>query len=150
MQLSNPDESVLYDRIEFISFTGTRNGITKSQAKSVRWLFKQFRSAQWFLHGDCLGADEQVADIALDFGLACRSYPCTLEDQRAYHGGSEVYADPKPPLVRNKDIVNAGDCLVACPKSMNEELRSGTWATVRYARGRDALIWTVWPDGALD
>lgn len=41
----------------------------------------------------------------------------------------------KPYLERNKDIANEGiDGLIAAPSGWVEELRSGTWATVRYAR----------------
>jgi hypothetical protein len=38
----------------------------------------------------------------------------------------------KPYLARNRDIVNESDRLITLPKGP-ETLRSGTWATVRYA-----------------
>lgn len=48
----------------------------------------------------------------------------------------------KPPLKRNYDIVDACDILLAAPRTLTEELRSGTWATIRYARktGKKYLI----------
>lgn len=38
------------------------------------------------------------------------------------------------PLARNRRIVAAVDVLIAAPETDREELRSGTWATIRYAR----------------
>lgn len=61
--------------------------------------------------------------------------------------GDPVVLDSKPPLERNKDIVNAIDVLVTTPRLHTEELRSGTWATVRYARKMKRHIFIVWPNG---
>lgn len=78
-------------------------------------------------------------------------YPSDMPDTTA---GSHLFAPervvrvhpPAPPLVRNERIVLACDRIVACPRGA-EELRSGTWATVRKARehGKHTLI--IWPDG---
>src|SRR5262245_41796084 len=49
-------------------------------------------------------------------------------------------------LVRNRDIVEETDLLIAAPANAVEHLQSGTWCTVRYARrsGRHSIIR---PDG---
>jgi hypothetical protein len=60
-------------------------------------------------------------------------HPCTLEDQRA-HCDVDERRPLRPPLVRNRNIVDACTILTAAPRSTAEELRSGTWSTVRYAR----------------
>lgn len=53
----------------------------------------------------------------------------------------------KPPLVRNHDIVDSTELLIACPKEQVEVLRSGTWATIRYARKKEITVWLIDPEG---
>ena len=48
--------------------------------------------------------------------------------------GREVVEVPGGYLARNDRIVASSDVLVAFPRTENEELRSGTWATIRRAR----------------
>ena len=52
----------------------------------------------------------------------------------AQMGGKFTELSPKPYLKRNHDIVDACDALIVLPKDPEKkELRSGTWATYRYA-----------------
>ena len=62
--------------------------------------------------------------------------------------GNVVVFDPKPPLERNCDIVLDGDLLIATPHGYQEEMRSGTWYTIRQARKRGKKIIIVWPNGS--
>ncbi len=55
----------------------------------------------------------------------------------------------KPYLARNRDIVNAADVLIAGPGGMEEIMRSGTWATVRYARKKQKPVIIVYPNGEV-
>jgi predicted Rossmann fold nucleotide-binding protein DprA/Smf involved in DNA uptake len=41
------------------------------------------------------------------------------------------------------------DGLIACPQTLKEEIRSGTWTTVRIARRLGRVIWLVYPNGAI-
>lgn len=148
MQLSNPNEQQLYERIRRVAVTGTRHGMTKSQRRSFKWLLSRFKVASELIHGDCTGVDVEAAEIAHLREWKPLARPSNLRT-RAHCPHSEVIAKPKDPIVRNKDIVDDGDCVVACPKTMSEELRSGTWAAVRYARSQDALLWIVWPNGSV-
>lgn len=59
------------------------------------------------------------------------NYSSTTVD--CFEPGDILYS-AKPPLVRDQDIVNAVDILVAAPLTDHEIIRSGTWTTVRYAR----------------
>ena len=43
----------------------------------------------------------------------------------------------------------ATDTLVAAPKEDEEVVRSGTWATVRYARKAGRVVLVVRPDGTI-
>jgi hypothetical protein len=53
------------------------------------------------------------------------------------------------PTSRNHDIVDETELLIACPGELAEAVRSGTWATVRYARKLGRPIVIFWPDGSV-
>jgi hypothetical protein len=55
----------------------------------------------------------------------------------------------KPYLVRNKDIVIETASLIAAPADPVEQLRSGTWSTVRFARQRGKPVFLILPDGTV-
>jgi arginase family enzyme len=61
----------------------------------------------------------------------------------------DVVCVEKNYLERNEDIVRDTDFLIACPEG-SEVMRSGTWATVRYARKKGRTIVVFWPDGHTD
>jgi hypothetical protein len=48
--------------------------------------------------------------------------------------GDVTILEPKLYMERNHDVVHACDFLLALPGTDHEVVRSGTWATVRYAR----------------
>ena len=62
---------------------------------------------------------------------------------------SEAIAEPRPPLVRNREIVADSELLIACPRTREEVLRSGVWATIRAMRRKGGPVYRVAPDGAL-
>ena len=115
-----------------IGFTGTQKGMTEAQIKRVGHLLVLHSGVVH--HGDCTGADAQCHDLALMTGHAVEIHPPTNERARAWKKGAAHMHPAKPYLVRNHDIVDAVQMLIATPKTATEELRSGTWATVRYAR----------------
>ena len=47
---------------------------------------------------------------------------------------------PQDYLVRNMNIVNQSDVLIAAPKEEVEVLRSGTWSTIRKARNKGLQV----------
>jgi hypothetical protein len=102
-------------------------------------------------HGDCVGADEQFHDILTEgLGWTIVIHPSSSDALRAYKGEGEfdtIILPPKPPLQRNHDIVDASDLMIACPNEREEILRSGTWATIRYARERHKPLIVILPDG---
>jgi len=131
--------------MSYVSFTGTRKGMTPEQRNMFFVSLIEF-DADLLIHGDCVGADSDAHDIAADLGIPTRLRPCDLEDLRAYRSSGDI-RDPKPPLERNREIVDDGDVLVATPDSFEERQRSGTWSTVRYAKGRGKKVFIIWPDG---
>lgn len=115
-----------------IGFTGTRDGMSESQKQALR---VALGSASEFHHGDCIGADAEADAIARQLGIAVVIHPPTDSSRRAFcvRPGDVVRA-PRPFIERNHAIVDESQQLIAAPKSDVEALRSGTWATVRYAR----------------
>ena len=119
-----------------VGFTGTRHGLTMAQQLTLQGSC----STQWLgpgttlHHGGARGADRQAADLALAIGYVTTAHP------PAGH-------EPEDYLLRNCAIVDACDELIAAPGGMREERRSGTWATVRYARKVGRMTTIIWPDG---
>lgn len=137
-----------------LGFTGTRQGMTAQQMVAVdEWFKANGEKFTGFLHGCAIGADAwmaQYVDKAHQF-ICSFGYPSNTKGQRstrAVEASDSVYA-PAPPLERNRDIVNFCDTLLACPAKMEEEQKSGTWYTIRYARKHKKPIVIVWPDGTI-
>ena len=112
--------------------TGSRHGREKEIGYVFgRWLVHN--GVTELHHGDCLGWDEEAFKIAAMLGIKTVAHPCDLREHRAYTQ-STVVLPIKRPLVRNRAIVDAAEVVFAAPTSQTEVLRSGTWATIRYAR----------------
>ena len=97
-----------------------------------------------FHHGVCIGADEEAHKIIRAYWPDCRIICHPPSDQRRIARGlhCDVTLPPRPFLVRNRDIVDAVDILVGCPRQEQEVIRSGTWATMRYAKktGKNVIL----------
>lgn len=145
-----------------VGFTGTRDGMTPAQ----KWALAEWLDAHplhEFHHGACVGADEEAVGLVHNQRIDCEdeafppsrwwrvyAYPAsgvgTAVSGPALDLSDQIHT-AKPPLDRNRNIVTAGiDGLLAGPKG-GEELRSGTWSTVRYARLLGRRIVIFWPDG---
>lgn len=132
-----------------IGFTGTQGGMTKAQYKQViEWIRRSLYSYPTFHHGDCIGADEDLHHLVELTGEPIIIHPPTNESKRAFCKGALVL-EAKDYLDRNHDIVDASNILWAAPSGMTEELRSGTWATIRYARKQGKSIVIFYPDGSI-
>lgn len=130
-----------------VGFTGTREGLTDTQKQILRntieeLLMEGYDEAH---HGDCVGADCEFHDMVIQQMIVVIHPP---DDTRmeAYCHGNEHRA-PKPYLERNHDIVDETDLLIVCPKGELEEIRSGTWATARYARRIGKPVIVIFPNG---
>lgn len=97
-------------------------------------------------HGDCDGSDHLAHGVAREAGWSVAVHPPIDARLRAFCGGDREWV-AKPFLERNRDIVDTTIGLIAAPASFDEQLRSGTWATVRYARRRGKRIKIILPDG---
>ena len=133
---------------KIIGFTGTQFGMTTRQCDTIVSLLKEQKPIEAH-HGDCIGADKDFHIIATYLGIKIIIHPPVISYKRAYCEGNVILPE-KSYLVRNHDIVDSCDEMIACPKGYKEELRSGTWATVRYAMKVRKSITIVFPDGRIE
>ncbi len=120
-----------------VGFTGSREGMTQKQKEAFIDFISKHTITE-FHHGDCMGADAQAHQM-VHAKIPTISHPPTDQKLRAFTENAVTKA-PKEYLVRNHDIVDESDVLIATPKTATEELRSGTWATIRYAQKQDKCI----------
>lgn len=106
-----------------VAFTGHRDRIADPDA--LLNIAVEFESATW-VHGGAIGFDSQVAAAAADLGIA----------QDAIQPDYSRYGKPAP-LIRNRQIVDSTDLLVAC---YDGRRHGGTHYTVEYARRHNKPI----------
>lgn len=130
---------------EHVGFTGTQRGMTPNQLSVVRFYLDGYT---WLHHGDCIGADAQAHQAARRKGLKIHRHPPDNPSKRAFCDFNKD-DDPYPYLDRNHNIVNWSSLLIAGPGEFEEQLRSGTWATIRYARKTKTQRIIVFSDGTI-
>ncbi len=128
-----------------VGFTGTSRGMNELQKALFVGVIARL-CPETFHHGDCVGADADAHALIRLHAPRCRIiiHPPDNATRRAFCEGDEM-RDAKPYLERNRAIVACCEELVAVPKGRAEELRSGTWMTVRAARRSGKRIHMVWP-----
>lgn len=128
-----------------LGYTGTREGMSRSQKDQLEEIFRTTNVTE-FHHGDCIGADEEAHDIANSFGIRIIIHPPLSMKFRA---NCHIKRTNRVPIIvlseedyipRNHSIVDSTDSLVGAPRSDIEELRSGTWSTIRYAKKSKPVI----------
>ena len=127
------------------AFTGSRNGINQKQIKKLLAAKRPISCA----HGDCVGADAQFHELITDMyqdTVPIVIHPPKNKWFRAFCK-SKYMMEPLEYLKRNQNIVDSCDVLIACPETEQELLRSGTWATIRYARkmGKPIYMFPYFP-----
>lgn len=139
-----------------IGFTGTRDGMTEAQEEAVKDLLLHLGATR-LLHGACHGADRQAHRIAI--GMFRDLYPARPEQlywaEQHIAPGDTIHplpasdVKPNPEIWRNHKIVDRADVMIAAPASPIEILRSGTWATIRYAKQTEVKCYRCLPDGTI-
>ena len=145
-------KDLMIKTVTHISFTGTQEGMTRAQTIRVRNLLTYGMDSwheQFVHHGDCVGSDEEMHLLALEYGYNVHLHPPDNPSKKAFcKKGVVCFWPTKPYLKRNTDIAAAGEVLIATPKEYEEVLRSGTWSTIRRARKRGIPIFIIFPDGS--
>ena len=140
-----------------VGFTGTRQGMTNEQKFELARLlgrYSQDMFEPWFLHGNCIGADEEAAIIANNLQFKLWSFPCDIPDLQSKLVSHRVELI-ETPLTRDRHIVRECDILIATPKENarpSSYRGSGTWYTINHClkqnvKRRHVIIW---PDGRLE
>ena len=131
-----------------IGFTGTQWGITSKQEFTLYEILHRLNPAESH-SGDCIGADKSFLNAIRHLKPKCKTFghPPKNSKKRAFCK-YDVLLPEEEYLVRNRNIVDSSDLLIATPRTFEEELRSGTWATIRYARKSNKPIIIIYSDGS--
>ena len=130
-------------------FTGPRIGMTFMQKEKLAVLLSA-QSYREFHHGDCVGADAEAHEMALKSGVPVVIHPPENPILRAHCLGASKTLPEKDYIDRNHAIVDACDVLIGTPSSKMMVMKSGTWATIRYARKRGKQVILIYPDGSME
>ena len=135
-----------------LGFTGTQKGMNREQKRALvkhllRWS-KKYDGLE-IHHGDCVGADAEFHELCKEYwphSLQVILHPPLNESKRAFcESEGQIELPAKDYIARNHDIVDAVDGMLAGPKEEREQLRSGTWATVRYSRKTETPLIMLTP-----
>jgi hypothetical protein len=129
-----------------LGFCGSREGMTHAQ-KMYCITYISTLAPTWAGHGDCYGADVDFHRICQAQGIDIHIFPSWLKS-RAHCDGFALCDPEKGPLERDRDIVIWADKMLATPKG-EEEIRSGTWSTVRYSKRMGKIVTIIMPDGSV-
>lgn len=133
--------------MSYIGFTGSRTGMTDAQKVTMARLLAELRPKQVH-HGDAIGSDADFHALARATSAVVVVHPPEDEKDRAFCTGDRTLP-ALPYLERNKAIVNACTVLIATPDSEKEQVRSGTWSTIRYAAREKKIMRVVMPNGEV-
>lgn len=135
-----------------IGITGTRNGLTFEQKNQFRRLSNNYKNIELHI-GDCLGADIETTEIVYNNQFIHSFivvHPPKDSKFRAFFDNYDYIHNELDYLTRNKMIVDETHLLFAFPNTYKEQLRSGTWSTIRYAKKKNKKVVIIFPDGSIE
>ncbi len=123
-----------------IGFTGNRHGLNIKQKEEIKLILNKYDNII-VSHGDCVGADTDFHELCMAYKkeypnktITIHIFPPNNKSLRAFNK-ADILMEEKPYLERNLNIIKNSSILIACPIDKNkEELRFGTWSTIRKAR----------------
>lgn len=136
-----------------VGVTGTSLGPTPRQHAAMRHFLCGISMTR-FVHGAAPGVDTLAHNIvrACHGHIVIEAHPSNLPARSSTlavpMGNMEIWPE-KPPLDRDRFIVQRIHGLLAVPPTDEEIVRSGTWATVRYAREIGIAIYLIRRDGRI-
>ena len=135
-----------------LGFTGTQVGMTPMQLLKVAQMIAK-NSIEESHSGDCIGADKEFLDLVYMANSNKEYEPIKTVGHIPSNNSKRAFCKydsecvPNPYLDRNRDIVDASDVMIGTPKENEEQQRSGTWATIRYAKKTGKKLVVVFPNG---
>ena len=141
-----------------VAFTGTRQGMTEEQAKTVGvWLMNHETEISQLHHGACIGADVDFHNICIDMEMIrlVHVHPSDNKNTNQLRQLKQIENVAmiwpiETPLARDWTMVQHCDILLATPLQDDEVVRSGTWTTVRYARKLRKKVRLIRRSGEFD
>lgn len=137
-----------------VGISGTREGFKTVSQKHAFYRIFHVLTNQYGLevhHGDCIGVDEAVHNYCDKLSYTIIVHPPVNPKNRAFcKPAFGSIRDPLPYLERNKFIVDETSVLLAAPKGMVPDIRSGTWHAIRHAREKGKSIYVIKPNGEVD
>lgn len=140
--------------MKHLGITGTREGMTDAQERSLIDILANQTETVWLHHGCCVGVDERAHWLAFELGIGSighmpldPTYMMTVVDD-----GKQFIElrEPRGYLRRNRDIVLESDEVIVIPKQNKEFIKGGTWYTYRFAKQCRKPIRVIWPNGIIE
>jgi hypothetical protein len=128
-----------------VGFTGTRHGMTERQASKFKEIICSMNTYE-FHHGDCVGSDAEAHNIVRGISDII-IHPPIDPKYRAFCKGAFLVHPEREYKKRNCDIIDDSELIIVTPHKEYEELRSGTWHAIRYAKKIGKHIIIIWPNG---
>lgn len=126
-----------------VGITGTRSGMTAEQKFLVQGFLASVQGTELH-HGDCVGADAEVAIMAQELGYRIVCHPPEKADLRAWVPADEM-RDAFSYFRRNRNIVDECDVLLVVPYQNSHQTEGGTWYTFDYAIKKSVRTEIIWP-----
>jgi hypothetical protein len=133
-----------------LGITGTRNGTNDKQHLTLAAIVG-FLMPDEAHHGDCVGVDAEFHDLIRELTRAIIIvHPPSNPKKRAWKKGDFILKE-KPFMVRDDDIIDESDLMIAVPFQFEEQGKgSGTWAVIRHTRKARKPLIIIWPDGTFE
>lgn len=129
-----------------VGVSGTRNDLTLQQFDSIaNYLQSIYIPGIELHHGDCVGADNTISEIAksLNYKIVC--HPPNIDTLRAFAPYDEI-RKPLSYFARNRNIVDETDILIVAPYQNARQPKGGTWYTHDYAVKKNKTIKIFFPN----
>lgn len=97
------------------------------------FLLRVYNHGDELHHGDCIGVDVEVAELARRIGYRIVCHPPVDESLRGFFGYNNLIYSQKTHFARNRCIVDSVDFLIVVPWETSPQQKGGTWYTRDYA-----------------
>lgn len=133
-----------------VGVTGSRDGINGLQDFALTIWTADNEAVKVFRHGDCIGADVEVAAFMRAAYPKCKiaCHPPENSILRGYFKSDKTFPT-KSYFARNRDIVDNSEILLGFP-SHRSRGKGGTWYTINYAVRTDVPVVIFHADGEVE